>query len=86
MRHRWTKLREHVHVCRVCGTGRVNSHDESGWIAMWHRPDGSSVVGGPTPACAVGPRTSAALAKHGPTILAAMLARPISREPASPPL
>lgn len=72
-RHRWIKLRTHVYVCRVCGTGRVNSRDEAGWIATWHRPDGSSVLGGPTPACAIGPRTVTALAKYAATIALAQL-------------
>lgn len=68
-RHRWSKLRAHVYICRTCGTGRVNSRDETGWLATWHRPDGSSILGGPTPGCVVGPRTEAALAKYA-TVLA----------------
>lgn len=63
-RHRWAKLRTHVYLCRTCGTGRVNSHDDAGWVATWHRPDGSSVLGGATPGCAPGSRTAAALAKY----------------------
>lgn len=63
-RHRWVKLRLHTYVCRLCGTGRVNSHDETGWCATWHRPDGADVVGGPTPPCTPGPRTAAVLTEY----------------------
>lgn len=71
-RHKWVKLRIHVYVCRICGTGRVNTHDETGWNATWHRPDGADVVGGLTPACTPGPRTEAVLTKYAPEIAAAM--------------
>ena len=68
-RHRWVKLRVHVYICRVCGTGRVNSCDETGWSATWHRPDGTAVVAPPTtPPCVKGPRTEAALAKYAQQI------------------
>lgn len=85
-RHRWTKLRTHVYVCRVCGTGRVNAWSEvfDAWVVTWHKSDGTTQVKGRTPPCAVGVRTKAVLAKHGPAILAAVLAgeRPATR-PAS---
>jgi hypothetical protein len=71
-RHRWVKIRTHVYVCRVCGTARTNSHDENGWFATWHRPDGSELVGGRTPACTPGPRTGLVLEKYAVEIAAAV--------------
>jgi hypothetical protein len=65
VRHRWVKLREHVYICRKCGTGKVNAQDGDGrWFATFNRPDGRSIVAARVPACEVGPRTAAHLAKH----------------------
>lgn len=63
-RHRWQKLRIHVYICWKCGTGKVNAQQGGQWIATFHRPDGSMVVGGHVPACEVGPLTEKYLAKY----------------------
>lgn len=64
VRHKWVHLREHVYICRKCGTGRVNVElGENTWAAHWFRPDGSETVG-LTPPCEIGPRTAAYLEKY----------------------
>ena len=69
-RHSWVRVKVHVYVCCVCGTGKVNARDEAGWAATFHRPDGAEVIGS-TPPCTVGPRTAAALTKYSVEISAA---------------
>jgi len=64
-KHRWVKLREHVYLCRECGTGRVNAQTRGGeWFTTFHRPDGSSIVDSHVPPCEPGPRTPAVLRKY----------------------
>lgn len=63
-RHRWTKLREHVYICRTCGMGRVNAEAHGWWKTTWHKPDGTHIVDTHTPPCAVGPFTEKYLAKY----------------------
>lgn len=67
-RHRWTKLRLHVYICRSCGTGKVNKEHSGVWTTMYHLPDGSSVVSEHVPRCVIGPRTERALAKYASAI------------------
>lgn len=68
MRHKWVKLRLHVYICRVCGTGKVNEQIGVNWQTRYHRPNGESVVSQRTPACEIGPRTGDYLAKHAAAI------------------
>ena len=65
-RHKWVRLREHVYICRTCGCGKVNTltGTPSFWETTYHTPDGQSRVLSHTPACALGPKSEAYLAKH----------------------
>lgn len=64
-RHRWLKLRTHVYLCTSCGCGRENFHDaDAGWMVRWHRSDGETAYGSPTPPCEPGPRGALALDKY----------------------
>lgn len=64
-RHSWVKPSEHVYICRLCGTGRVNAQTIRGeWFTTFHRPDGSRVVSPRVPSCEPGPRTAAYLKKY----------------------
>lgn len=64
-RHRWAHPREHLYLCRRCGTAKVNALERGEWIATWHQPDGSTQRGGTTPPCEPGAKTDAYLAKYG---------------------
>lgn len=67
-RHKWQKLRIHVYICLMCGTGKVNALQRGQWVTTFHRPDGTSVVGRHTPACEVGPKTQQYLAAYSDVI------------------
>lgn len=69
-RHKWIKLRTHVYICRVCGTGKVNSQDGGGWQTTYHTPDGYSRVLTKTPRCAPDIFTAQYLAKYAAEIAA----------------
>ncbi len=63
--HRWVKIREHVYICRLCGTGRVNAQQaDRSWVTTWHRPDGTSVVDTHVPVCQPGALTGRYLRHH----------------------
>lgn len=66
--HRWVRLREHVYVCRICGTGRVNAEAPGGWATTYHTPDGRSSVELHVPPCRPGQKTSAVLHKYAELI------------------
>lgn len=70
MRHRWTRLREHVYICRKCGCGKVNEKIGNEWQTTYHRPDDISEIANAVPACVVGPRTNAAIDKYADLIAA----------------
>lgn len=70
-RHRWVRLREHVYVCKRCGTGKVNAEKEPGWwVTTYHCPNGFSAESRVVPPCEPGPKTVAALAKYADVIAA----------------
>jgi hypothetical protein len=64
-RHRWDKLRIHVYMCRVCGTGRKNEQRPNGqWFTRFYLPSGARVVGGAVPPCKPGRDTAKRLAHY----------------------
>jgi len=55
-------------------------HGDFAWVSTWHRADGTSFEGGPTPPCEVGTRTAAALTKYEAAISAADFERHEQRQ------
>lgn len=76
-RHKWVKLRIHVYICRVCGTGKVNAEEHGSWFTTYHKPTGESVVSRHTPPCDVGPKTTKYLERYAAEIAQAAQQKPV---------
>jgi hypothetical protein len=72
-RHQWVKVKQHVYICRACGTGRVNSQQSNGewWITTWWLPDGTRSSALHVPPCEKGLKTAERLQRHASAIACA---------------